>query len=204
MNRIRYLLIACLVIFGPSCGYARTIELTAEQGVYETLFTKIVGNTYSKYYIAGATENEWFTNNPIKAASWEASLDSLGNIPMDLVIELYRVNEISHPLNWKPLVTNAVLLPASYAKNAEPKERDSRCLVHEGEGNIGIGSKTGKGAYRSYYSVSKVAFSSDNKLALVKFSYLCAPLSGAGESFAAFELREKQWHLIGVKRLWVS
>jgi len=187
------------------CENKSPLEVTTEQGVYETLFVERVGNTYAKYYLAGATENQWFINNPIKEAKWEEFLEELGNIPMELVEELYRVNMESHPLNWQPIVTNAVILPPTYAMKAQPGKRNERCLVEEGKGNIGIReSGKGKRQYRSYYSVSKVAFSNNGKLALVKFSYLCAPLSGAGEYFVAFELRENRWHYLGSRMLWIS
>lgn len=206
MRLSKVTLIISLIMFIIGCEKQAPLELTAEQGVYETLFVERVGgNTYSKYYLAGATENEWFINNPINNAQWDESLDELGNIPMELVEELYRVNRESHPLNWRPIVTNAEMLPPSFAVRAKPEKINERCLVEEGKGNTGLeASGKGKGEYRSYYSVSKVAFTKNGKMALVKFSYLCAPLSGAGEFFVAFELHENKWHPIGGRMLWIS
>ncbi len=194
-----------LIMLNISCEKQAPLELTAEQGVYESLFVERIGNTYSKYYLAGATENEWFISNPINDAQWDSYLSELGNIPMELVEELYRVNEKSHPLIWQPLVTNAEKLPPSFAIKAKPDKRNERCLVQEGKGNIGLGAPSkGKGEYRSYYSISKVAFTNNGEIALVKFSYLCAPLSGAGEFFVSFELRGNRWHPIGGRMLWIS
>ncbi len=198
-------MIISLIMPVLGCEKHAPFELTAEQGVYETLFVERIGNTYSKYYLADATENEWFINNPINDAKWDEYLGELGNIPIELVEELYRVNRESHPLNWKPIVTNAEMLPSVFAIKAKPEKRNERCLVESGKGNIGIGeSSKGKSEYRSYYSVSKVAFTKNGRMALVKFSYLCAPLSGAGEFFVAFELRENRWHPIGGRMLWIS
>jgi len=205
MKLSKVALIISLIALVIGCEKQVSLQLTAGQAVFESLIVERIGNTYSKYFLAGATEHEWFINNPINEAKWEGSLSELGNIPIELVEELYRVNGESYPLNWQPIITNAEMLPPSFVIKAKPENKYERCLVEGGKGSIGI-SESGreKGEYRSYYVISKVAFTMNGKMALVKISYLCAPLSGAGEFFASFQFRENGWHPIGGRMLWIS
>ena len=204
IKRIRYYFAIVLIsLLSAACEQPAPLVITTEQSVYETFFVERIGDLHSKYYLAGATENDWFKENPFDQYSWDNELEKLGGVSISLVKELYRLNEESHALNWKPIVTNAELLPDHYARKAEGKEKEDRCFVEGSKGNIGV-YREGKGRYRSYYTVSKVAFSEDKTIAMLKISYLCAPLSGAGEFFITFELKDNRWHPLGGRLLWIS
>jgi len=188
---IRITLIFVTCILNTACDKKASIEITNEQAVYETLLLKRIGNTYTKYYLAKATENQWFVNNPIEQYPWNESLKPLGNISIELVKKLYEVNKNSQSLNWNPLITNSEFLSTNYVYN--PKNTDPRKHCFDEDNN-----------YRSYYTLSKVAFSKNNKIALIKFSYLCATLGGAGEFFVTFEFKNSRWQTLGVELLWIS
>ena len=191
------------MVVSLSAGCKEPINMTTEQSVYEALFAERIGDTYTKYYVANATENDWFKEHPFNKYPWAKSLDDLGGISVDLIKELYRVNQASYPLDWKPIVTNAEFLPGSFAHKPKKSEVEDRCFAENTKGNVGV-YKTGKGQFRSFYTVSKVAFSKDGKVALLKVSYLCAPLSGASEFFVTFKLENGQWHPLGGLLLWIS
>ena len=199
MKHIFKLLIIVIAILA-GCESKPSIELTMEQAVYESLFLKITGNTQEKYYIVEVTENEWFQANPFNENEWSSSLDDLGGINIELIKTLYKNNNKSGSLNWNPFITNAQLLPPKYNVNANFS--GSNCWVEESEANIDV--TINNKSNRSYYTVSRVGFSKNNKNAIVKLSRHCAPMSGAGEFFIAFEFVEKQWKVIGGRTLWVS
>ena len=200
MKQILSLIFVVVLIIG--CDSKPPIELTTEQAVYESLFLEITGDTHTKYYVADATENDWFKDNPFQNEKWEKALDDLGGINIELVKMLYDINKNSSPINWTPIITNAELLPSEYVIGVDPHTTGERCLVNRDEANIDI--MQNNKYMRSYYTISKVAFSQDRKTAILKFSRHCAPMSGAGEFFVAFKFEEKRWQMIGSRMLWIS
>jgi len=79
--------------------------------------------------------------------------------------------------------------------------------LEEGHGDTGAYIKTNNNElkeYRSYYTVSRVAFSKDRRYALIKYSRYCAPLSTAAEFFQSFEYTNNGWECIGQITLWRS
>ena len=180
-------------------GYGQSTEAK----IYEALFSDIFKEIRRvSFYLANTTENRWFIENPFKEEDWEQTLKDLGDISIELVHELYRVNKFNRPINWKSTILDPIFLPEEYTLNSNNKNRDELCLVEEGQGNIDMYTNTGQ-QYRSYYTVSKVAFSQDRRYALVKYSKHCAMLSG-GEFLASFEFKNNKWNLIGYKVLSTS
>ncbi len=55
----------------------------------------------------------------------------------------------------------------------------------------------------SYYSFSKIAFTSDEKHALVKFTHHCPVLCG-GEWIIYLNLKDQKWNIVDAVALWVS
>ncbi len=202
---IRYLTIMLISLLSIACVKQAPLVITTEQSIYKTLFTETIGDSHPKYFFANATENDWFKDNPFDKYPWEESgaLEKLGGVSIELVKELYSINEESHALDWQSIVTNSEFLPGSYARKAKGKEIEDRCFPGSSKGNIDI-YKEGRGQYRSYYTVSKVAFSENRKIAMLKVSYLCAPLYGGSEFFITFELKGERWHKIGSWVLWIS
>jgi hypothetical protein len=198
----KFLIIFVSSVLLMGCDSEKQIGVTPEQAVYESLFLKVTTNTHTKYSLGEITESKWFTDNPFNAEEWEKSLKELGNINIALVKKLYLVNKTSGPINWQPLITNATILPSEFVEGVSARSTSDRCFVNESDANINIISN-GK-SFRSYYTVSRVAFSENRKKALVKVSYQCAPMSGGGEFFISFEFKEKQWKMIGGRTLWIS
>ncbi|MDH5731161.1 MAG: hypothetical protein OEZ58_19425 [Gammaproteobacteria bacterium] len=199
-HKMKHVILLIIVMLVSGCEQKKTIAVTPEQAVYETFFLKSVGDMHSKYHLVDSTEYIWFAENSIEQFQWERALKSLGNISMELVNELYRRNDQSYPLNWQPLITTVTLLSKEYlGKN----NQSSDLCFEKGSGNVNIFDKIGR-QFRAYYSISRVAFSEDSKIALLKYSYLCAPMSGATEAFVSFTFTEGEWKLLGGYRLWIS
>jgi len=201
MLSVNKIILTCIIVLVVGCDSRPQIRLTTEQAVYESFFLFVVGDAYSKVYLANASENRWFIENPFNEQEWNRSLSDMGGINIQLVKRLYEVNEMSTALGWQPFITNVEMLPVEYA-NLTHKEGE-HCFDRNGHGNVNIYSKDGR-AFRSYYSISKPAFSEDGEYALIKYSIHCAPLSGAGEGFAVFQFKQQRWQLIGGRRIWVS
>lgn len=200
MKRIFLFIIIFSVNFIVSCDSSYNTGLSKEQAVYESLFLKIKGNSHEKYYLAQYTESEWFSSNPFNESDWESDSSTFGGIDIDTIKRLYQISSKSESLNWKPLITNGVLLSSKIGVDSLGKQES--CLVEMEQGNIGI-VENGKG-YRSYYTVSRVAFTSDQKKAILKFSLNCSPLSGGREAFVVLEFIEQQWKIVTGKNLWIS
>jgi len=177
-------------------GYGQVKEEKIYEALFSDLFKEIM---HVSFYLANTTENRWFIKNPFKKEYWGQKLKDLGGISIELVQELYRVNKTNRHVNWKSAILDPIFLQEEYTLNSNNKNTDELCLVEEGQGNVDMYTNTGK-QYRSYYTVSKVAFSKDRRYALVKYSKHCAPLSG-GEFLASFEFKNNKWNLIGYKVL---
>jgi hypothetical protein len=195
-----FLVLFIVMIVG--CDSKRTIGITPEQAVYESLFLRIAGDAHSRNYVADATENVWFKDNPFKDEIWKKELKGLGNISIELVKELYEVNQKSIPINWKPLITNTQLLHFKYPDDQKSSSLNEECFRSKNE--TSIEDSTGNRIVRPYYTVSRVAFTPDGKNSLLKVSFNCAVLGGGGEYFAAFGFKNNQWEVIGLWRLSIS
>jgi hypothetical protein len=182
------------------CDSKPEVKVTNTQAIYETIFLKVIGNTYNKYHLVETTESAWFIKHPYETEDWNTLLDSSDAITPELIKELYRVNASSLPLNWTPFLTNAKFLPSHY--NDGPSQIENHCFVEEKDATIDI--RSNGSYYRSYYSISNVAFSSNNETAIVKYSRHCAPLTGAGEFIVVLQRINKQWQVIGGINLWIS
>ena len=77
-----------------------------------------------------------------------------------------------------------------------PADLEAVCLVAGDALPLALRAR-GENYFRLYYTVSRVAFSADRGLALLKYTRHCAPVSGAGEFFLALRLEEGQWRIIG-------
>ena len=188
------LLVGCEENYSPS--------LFIENTVYEALFLAIKKDAISPYYLVDKTESLWFKENVYDPDDWEGLLTNNSEVSLSIVNSLYQRNTISQSLNWKPLITKAILLPAKYT-NLYSEKRDELCLVSADKPHIGVGTKEG-GFFRPFYTVSRVGFSPDGKFALVKYSRRCAPLSGAGEFLVLLEFTSKQWLVSWSTSLWIS
>jgi len=195
-----FLVLFIVAIVG--CDSKRTIGITPEQAVYESLFLGIAGDAHSQHYVAEATENAWFKDNPFKDEIWKKELEGLGNISIELVKELYKVNHKSMPINWKPLITNTQLLRFKNSDDQKSNSQNEECYSSINESNSENSAESRR--IRPYYSVSRVAFTPDGKNALLKVSFNCALLGGGGEYFAAFGFKDNQWEVIGLWRLSIS
>ena len=195
--------VVLLPVLLSGCDSKPILELTSEQAVYESLFLEIQGDATTLYYLAKQTESAWFEENPFEGVDWQAWLDELGGVRIDLIRELYRVNRESGPLNWTPFITNAELLPKECARQSTGVDREKLCYVNEDQPHNGLGMKNG-GFFRPYYTVSRVAFSRDGRYAIVKYSYHCARLCGAREAFVTFRLQDNRWQVVGGRLLWIS
>ena len=201
MNRVIYISLAFVALLG--CAPKPTVTVTPEQAVYESLFLKIIGDARTEYFLVESTESHWFKTNPYVSEEWEKHFSAEDGLSAEIIKSLYASNVESTSLSWSPFLTNAKLLPSRYNKPARSVKQQELCLVEEGKGNISIRTKDGKG-YRSYYTVSKVAFSEGGELALVKYSRHCAPLSGAGEFLVVLQFIENGWSVVSGKVLWIS
>lgn len=201
MNLILIILTLSIVMLS-GCDSKPPMKLTMEQAVYEALFLKISKDAHSKYYVAEVNESDWFKKNPLDNKVWEKSLKELGNINIGLVKELYKINQKSTSINWVPFITNGKLLPSEYVIGVDPGFSGKNCLVPKNKANIDV--RTNDKYMRSYYTVSKVAFSTDQKTALLKVSRHCAPMSGGSEFFVTFKFQDNQWKMVGSRTLWIS
>ena len=216
-----HLILICVVLafifYYPSTSYGRTNTQKAYDGeffqgykgydplpsskqftehkIYEVLFYKCL-TIRRKFYLAETTGNRWFKENPFKEEEWTGRLKDLGNISIELVQKLYSINNSHRPVNWNSALLDPVILPGEYALNDGQKKEDKYCFDEEGEGNIIVFNKDMK-QYRSYYIVSRVAFSKDRRYALVKYSRNCAPSSDAGDFFVSFKFTNNAWKCIG-------
>jgi hypothetical protein len=177
-------------------------KLVTDNKIYETLFYRCL-RIRRKLYLAKSTENRWFKENPFKKEEWTGRLKDLGDISIELVQQLYRVNKNHVTINWKSTLITPIFLPEEASLNSINTNEDKFCFDEEGYGDTGIYRNDMK-EYRSYYTVSRVAFSKDRRYALVKYSRNCAPLSGAGEFFQSFEYTNNGWKCIGHLTLWIS
>jgi hypothetical protein len=205
-HTLRNLAVALLVvaILLTGCRDSPSPVLTKEQQVYESLFLARVNSFSRPIYIAGASDSQWFVENPIDRV--QRTSTDLGRLVPEfprLLAELYRLNEVTQDLDWRPIVVNGVFLPASHASNPRNAHTDERCFDASGEGSIEMRNAEGR-RFRPYYTVSRVVFTANGEFALVKFGYHCAPLSGAGESLLLFKFQRKRWILAGSERFQVS
>jgi len=195
-----YLVVLLVFLVGCEAEYSQSLSI--ENTVYEALFLAIKKDAISPYYLVDKTEALWFKENAYDPDGWEDLLASNSEISLSVVKSLYNHNTESQSLNWKPIITNATLLPAKFA-DLNSENREDLCLVSADKPHIGVGSKDG-GFFRPFYTVSRVGFSHEGKFALVKYSRRCAPLSGAGEFLVLLKFTDKQWLVSWSKILWVS
>ncbi|MFL0800615.1 MAG: hypothetical protein K6L80_09220 [Agarilytica sp.] len=173
-----------LVILSISCSQK---GLTPEEAVYESLFLKIIGNTYERIFLIRSTDLKWsesFKIDEVKKLNEKVGIDTA------LIEKLYTINSRQHSIAWRPIMVAIEMLPSSIH---ESESKDERC-----------GLTPSNRKYRGYYTVSRVAFSQDSRSALVKYGYHCAPLSGATEQLVLLKKEGKQWVVSKGIRLWVS
>lgn len=220
-----HLILACLILvftfYCPSASYGQTNKQKAYDGeffqgyrgydplpsskqytenkIYETLFYKCL-TIRRKFYLAKTTGNSWFKKNPFKKEEWAGRLKDLGNISIELVQELYRKNINYRPVNWSSDLLDPAFLPDEYALNDDNKKKGKYCFYEEGEGNVSVFTEDMK-EYRSYYIVSRVAFSKDRRYALVNYSRNCSPSSDDGDFFVSFKFTNNGWKCIGNLKL---
>jgi hypothetical protein len=200
MNFIKHFWLLLVMIFTTfGLGSKTQIQITPEQAVYETLMLQNLANTHEPHYLVEETEVFWFKANPFNK-SWKGRLKPLGGIDMALIETLYAINQQPETINWQPFLTNMTMLPAQY--NVAAKAEGDLCFTEDGSGNVGVFNQGRE--YRSYFTLSRVAFSTDRLQAMVKFSYHCAPMSGAREGFAVFTFKDHGWQQTGGWLLWVS
>ena len=216
-----HLILICLILvftfYRPSTSYGQTNKQKAYDGeffqgyrgydplpsskqftenkIYETLFYKCL-TIRRKFYLAETTGNRWFKENPFKKEEWTGHLKDLGDISIELVQELYRKNINYRPVNWNSTLLDPVFLPDEYTLNNGRKKEDKYCFDEKAEGNLSTFYKEMKES-RSYYIVSRVAFSKDRRYALVKYSINCSPSSGDGDFFVSFKFTNNGWKCIG-------
>jgi hypothetical protein len=177
-------------------GYGQATE----EKIYEALFSDLFKEIRKPvFYLANTTEDRWFAENPYREKEWKEWLKDLGDISIKLVQELYSVNRTHSTVDWNPTILDPLFLPEEYSLNSNHRNRDKLCLVEKGKGNVSVYTQTGQ-QYRSYYTVSKVAFSNDRRYAILKYSKHCSP-SGGGEFFVSFEFKDNKWQRIGYKQL---
>lgn len=166
---------------------------TLEQAVYESLFIRAQDVTDIKLYIAKATDSKWFKNNPITKVKKE-DLAKLGGISADLVSELYEINKSPQDLIWIPDRIDAILLPSHFS-NITANTIEKMCFIDKRDTNIADFAL--KKQLRAYYTVSKIAFSKDKKIALLKYGYHCSPRSGSGDWLVTLKFKDDDWQMLG-------
>lgn len=201
MNRLVSLLMALLGLCNgcaPNAESKTTIQLVTDQAVYESLFQHLFRSNYEPLYIANTTESQWFKNNPITRVN-ERELIKLQGVYPKLLKRLYEINEHKHPLNWHPYMINAMFLNEYYA-NIDHNRVEKTCYVNKRDTTVD--KFTVKPHLRAYYTVSKVAFSKDKKIALLKYAYHCSPRSGSGDWLVILRLEENAWQVLDYLNNW--
>jgi hypothetical protein len=201
MNRLAYLLtvLLCLCIGCSPSPLSKTgKQIVTDQAVYESLFQHLFRSSYEPLYIADTTESQWFKNNPITRVN-ESELVKLQGVYPKLLKRLYEVNEQKHPLNWNPYMINAMFLNKYYA-NIDHNSVENTCYVDKRDASVE--KFTLKLHLRAYYTVSKVAFSKDKTIALLKYAYHCSPRSGSGDWLVILRLEENAWHVLDYLNNW--
>lgn len=170
-----------------------------DEAVYESLFLYLYKGSYETLFIANATESKWFKNNPISQVN-EDEIAKLHGIHPKLLQQLYEINAEQRPLNWMPDLINASFLKGYYA-NIEKDRRDKTCYVDRRDTTID--KFTIKSYLRAYYTVSKVAYSNDRMIALLKYTYHCSPKSGAGDWLVTLRFEDNNWQVVGAINHWL-
>ena len=180
-----------------------------EQSVYEAIWSGISVNRPTKP-IAATTDSRWFLENELsnvvangmQARGGEEAWLKPEYVP--LLEELYRVNKRNEPLGWRPTDKSATVLEGNFLSKPRDEEVQARCLVPTGKKTVGVADASLSRSYRPYYSFSRVAFSRDGSLAMVKYGLACAPLSGGHEAFAILKHVGDDWVLVVSRLLWIS
>ncbi len=113
------------------------------------------------------------------------------------------MNQVATPIDWDPVHAEVKFLPPNYARVPSLADLEELCLVAGDPFLAGVRAYK-ENYFRPYYTVSRVAFSEDRTLALLKYTRHCAPLSGGGEFFLALRLEDDQWRIVGGRTLWIS
>lgn len=156
-------------VFLASCKPHGELGLTPEQAVWESVLLASVENSHRQIYLSGATDAKWVRERSIKDVLTHPHYPESGLTDTRLLHRLLEVNAASASIRYKPIMTNVVMLPGEYASRPRFSDSKERCLVDVEPDAITV--KQGERWFRPYYSLSKVAFSSDGAQALVKVGY---------------------------------
>ena len=181
-------LIFIVVLLLPGCGKGG-YRLTPEQQAYEFVFNELVQDATKEILIF---ENA--SLGIVRSMKMGELLDGypkLMNYPAHLLEDIMRDSDSESRLDWKPIMVKVRFIDIRQPRG---KERNQfwfkfNDLYPEHSG---------------YYSVSKVAFDSASKDAVLVFSYSCAALCGAHDSILHLRKSGSEWELIDGVRLWVS
>lgn len=196
--RLKPLLLLVLMLGCSPAPYSPSLQ-EMDEAVYESLFLYLYKGNYEPLYIANATESQWFKKYPISQVN-EDELTKLPGIYPKLLQQLYEINSDPGPLNWMSDLINVRFMKGYYA-NIENEHLDKTCYVDRRDTTIE--KFTIKSYLRAYYTVSKVAYSKDKKIALLKYTYHCSPKSGAGDWLVTLQIEDNNWQVIDSINHWI-
>ncbi len=170
-----------------------------DQYIYDLIFSDVKND--QTFFIVGVTDNQWFKRNSKSDLKIRLSSKGIDYISQKHIDKFYQINQESNPVKWNPLNFQPNYLPAKWVALTKNNFKEL-CLVEDRSLCIDQGYQDK--CYRPYHSISKVAFSDDQTVALVKVGYNCAPLSGAHESVYIFKLKDGKWVFDKEILYWIS
>jgi len=181
------LILSILFLSGCESSNKEPLTLTNEQAVYESVALKFINSMSKKIIVLNKTNGSWFQNQRLSQIKEIATKEFRGEIksfdvPPILLERIHASNQKAHNINWNPIIVNGKLEPA---ENHAPFKKGPLQEKY------------------SYYSFSRVAFTNDNKSALVKFTHHCFTLCG-GEWLVYLKFEENQWKFIQSLTLSIS
>ncbi|MCP3851663.1 MAG: hypothetical protein GY694_15690 [Gammaproteobacteria bacterium] len=182
------LLLISLFLMGCEFSNKEPLTLTSEQAVYESVALKYINSMSKEIKVLNKTNGIWFQRHSLNELKERATWEEYGKTiefkaPEHLLEKLFSLNQEIEEINWSPIIVNGQMEPA---ENHAPFKSGPRNEITS-----------------SYYSFSKIAFSSDEKHALVKFTHHCPVLCG-GEWIIYLNLVDQKWNIVDAVALWVS
>ena len=183
--RIFTIIVLCFVSGCERNGY----KLTPEQQVYEFVFNEALHNATKEVLILETTSTGRVKN--LELNDLLSKYAELKEFPDQLLGKIVKNAKVEYPLDWKPILVNGKLISSDQYKSEEGNQFWAEFYK--------LYPRAG-----GYYSVSKVAFDSGNKEAVMVFSYHCAAICGAHDSLLYLKRIGAKWSLVTGLRLWVS
>lgn len=108
-------------------------------------------------------------------------------------------------LDWRLSDTRVRVMSGGYRAKSRGGEVKAMCFSEEAGRPSGVGTgANGESQFRPCCSFSKVVFSEDRNIAIIKITFPCAPMSGAHESQLHLRKSEGSWRIKSGRKSWVS